>query len=112
DFLKKLSKKYKTFLLSNINDLHIDDIRTLIDAETYISFLFYFEMIFYSHIIEMRKPNRETIEFVLSRNKLIAEETLFIDDSIENCKAAKSLGLKVWHLESDIEDIMQLENFM
>ena len=45
---------------------------------------------------------------MLEANHLIAEETLFIDDTKENTIAAKSLGIQVWHLIPGNEDVVEL----
>ena len=47
----------------------------------------------------MRKPNPEIFKIVLENHGLVPEETLFIDDSEENIKAASGLGIKALHIE-------------
>ena len=42
----------------------------------------------------MRKPNSETFEWVLKDAKILANETLFIDDSIQHINNAKKLVFK------------------
>ena len=46
----------------------------------------------------MRKPNSETFKWVLKNAKILAEETLFIDDSIQHINNAKKVGIqtKLW----------------
>ncbi|MCJ7468363.1 MAG: HAD-IA family hydrolase, partial [Maribacter sp.] len=63
-----------------------------------------------SHEIGLRKPDREIFQFVLDDNGLIAEETLFIDDSKENTDAASALGLHCWNLRVGQEDIIELNS--
>ena len=41
----------------------------------------------------MRKPNPAIFEMVLKENNLLAEETLFIDDSPQHIEGAKKVGL-------------------
>ncbi len=53
---------------------------------------------YYSHRIGYRKPNASAFEYVLEKHKLIAAETVFIDDSINNIEAAQELGLQTIHL--------------
>ena len=67
-----------------------------------------FEKFYLSHEIKLRKPNKEIYEFALKENKLIAEETLFIDDLEENTTAASALGIHVWNLIQNQEDVSQL----
>ena len=42
----------------------------------------------------MRKPNRETFKWVLKDAKILANETLFIDDSIQHINNAKKVGIQ------------------
>ena len=67
-----------------------------------------FEKFYLSHEIKLRKPNKEIYEFSLKENNLIAEETLFIDDLEENTAAASTLGIHVWNLIPNQEDVSQL----
>ena len=46
----------------------------------------------------MRKPHKSTVEWVLNDANILAEETLFIDDSVENIEAARELGFQTIHL--------------
>lgn len=109
-FLKYLnqSEKYRLFLLSNTNELHISWIQEDWGSELYEEFKSQFEQFYLSHEIGMRKPNADIYEFVLSENSLIAEETLFIDDTIENTKAAEELGIQVWNIDPETEDVANL----
>ena len=109
-FLKELaeSKKYRLFLLSNTNDLHISWIQDNWGMELYNEFKNYFEKFYLSHEINFRKPDNNIYEFVLRENKLVAEETLFVDDLEINTEAAKSLGINVWNLIPGKEDVVEL----
>ncbi len=109
-FLKELyeSKKYRLFLLSNTNELHISWIQQNWGFNRYMEFKNCFEKFYLSHEIKLRKPNKEIYEFALKENNLIAEETLFIDDLEENTAAASALGIHVWNLIPNQEDVSQL----
>lgn len=109
-FIEELakSKKYRLFLLSNTNDLHISWIKNDWGMDLYNSFKICFEQFYLSHEINFRKPNNNIYEFVLNANNLLAEETLFIDDTKENTDAAKSLGINVWHLLPGQDDVVEL----
>ena len=110
-FLKELSasKKYRLFLLSNTNDLHISWIQNDWGNELYTEFKNCFEQFYLSHEIGFRKPNTEIYEFVLQENNLKASETFFIDDTKENTDAAEKLGIKVWNLIPKQEDVVNLQ---
>lgn len=100
-FLMDTKKQYRTFLLSNTNDIHIDWVRRDLAINHGIEGFeqTYFERVYYSHLIGMRKPDAAIFRFVLGTNRLNPEETLFIDDSAEHILTAASLGLKVYHFE-------------
>ncbi|WP_046745409.1 HAD family hydrolase [Kordia zhangzhouensis] len=110
EFIQKLAnnKNYRLFLLSNTNDLHISWIQQDWGIELYEEFKKNFEQFYLSHEIQLRKPDTEIYEFVLSKNDLKATETLFIDDTQENTDAAKTLGIHVWNLNPEKEDIVDL----
>lgn len=109
-FLKELakSKKYRLFLLSNTNDLHISWIQENWGLKLYNEFKNCFEQFYLSHEINFRKPNLDIYQFVLNENNLIANETLFVDDVEENTKSANTLGINTWNLTPGKEDVTQL----
>lgn len=94
--LKMLKRmNYRLFLLSNTNSIHIRTFTAYLD-QTYGKNLFksLFEKVYYSSQIGMRKPTREIFQHVLEENDLKAEETLFIDDSIQHIETAAAMGFK------------------
>ncbi len=109
-FIQNLSesKKYRLFLLSNTNDLHISWIQQNWGMEQYNAFKICFEQFYLSHEINLRKPNNNIYEFVLTTNDLAPKETLFIDDTKENTDAAKALGIHIWNLKPGKEDVLEL----
>ncbi|TCP25820.1 putative hydrolase of the HAD superfamily [Tenacibaculum skagerrakense] len=117
DFLKELvaSNKYRLFLLSNTNDLHISWIQKDWGMDLYNEFKNCFEQFYLSHEIQMRKPNTDIYEFVLKKNNLIPSETIFIDDTLENTDAAEKLGIKTWtinRVEDNVVDLLNREEFL
>tara|TARA_R100000935_G_scaffold52239_1_gene79295 strand:+ start:1406 stop:2014 length:609 start_codon:yes stop_codon:yes gene_type:complete len=107
-FIKKLSeeKDYKLILLSNTNELHINWIKQ--NVPFFEDFRNCFDSFYLSHEMQLRKPNADIFEYVLDEENLLAEECLFIDDTLENTEAAAKLGLKTWHLEPTREDVIDL----
>jgi len=108
DFIKQVSKKYRCFLLSNTNEMHIDWIKNDWGMELYNEFKNCFEQFYLSHEMNMRKPDTNIYEFVLNENNLIASETLFIDDTKENTDTTTALGIHSWNLISGKEDVVDL----
>jgi FMN phosphatase YigB (HAD superfamily) len=108
EFLQMLSSKYRLFLLSNTDAIHIDTFEQKSGTTFYSDFYQCFEKIYFSFEIGMRKPNPEVYNFVLDQNGLQAKQTLFIDDKKENTDAALALGLPVWNLQVGEEDVVDL----
>jgi glucose-1-phosphatase len=112
NLLKSLRYKYRIFLLSNTNRIHVESFSTYID-HIYGDSLFknLFHSVYYSCEIGMRKPDREIFEFVLRKNSLVSNETLFIDDSIQHIEGARKLGIQTQLLEKGKTISELLENF-
>lgn len=107
--LLKAKEKYRTFLLSNNNEIHYNWIMDYLKREYHLdSNSVFFEKDYYSHLINMRKPNADIFEFIIQENNLTPEETLFIDDSPQHLKTGAAMGLQT-HLLTDPET---LEDFM
>jgi len=108
EFLQELSKKYRLFLLSNTDSIHINTFEEKSGVSFYQDFYNCFEKVYFSFDIGMRKPDPKIYQFVLEQNNLIAENTLFVDDKTENTDSAASLGIKVWNLQVGKEDVVDL----
>lgn len=111
EFISNLAKeaKYRLFLLSNTNALHIPHVKKIMGSDKFNRFRNSFEQFYLSHEIQLRKPNTEVYQFVLDQNGLQAEETFFIDDTKENTEAAAQLGIRTWNLKVGLEDIIHLK---
>jgi glucose-1-phosphatase len=108
DFLSPLQNKYNLYLLSNTNSIHLSAFKKIFTDETGLESLdTFFRKSYYSHLIQRRKPHKETYRFVLQDENMNAGQTLFVDDSINNIEAAKELGI-ITHLllpDERIEDL-------
>jgi haloacid dehalogenase superfamily, subfamily IA, variant 3 with third motif having DD or ED len=98
ELLSTLGKEYKLVLLSD-------------NAKEWISyiegihpFLELFNKKFYSYELNSTKKNAETFVDVLRKLSVEPDECLFIDDSINNIRIAKSVGVQSIHF-SDIEKL-------
>lgn len=92
--LEKVSAGYRTFLLSNTNDIHLKCFNGMMEAVSPGKPLNnFFEKTYFSHLLGMRKPDAEIFEFVLRENNLNPEETLFLDDNPDNIAGASRLGI-------------------
>lgn len=108
EFLQELSKKYRLFLLSNTDSIHINTFEEKSGVSFYKDFYQCFEKVYFSFDIGMRKPDPKIYQFVLEQNNLVAENTLFVDDKTENTDSAAALGIKVWNLQVGKEDVIDL----
>ncbi|MBO7125577.1 MAG: HAD family phosphatase, partial [Bacteroidales bacterium] len=101
--LLALKKNYRTFLLSNTNELHTIEFPKIAQRQQLGIQSNYdmFEKVWYSNEIGMRKPNPEIFKFVLQDAGLVAEETLFVDDLAENVAAASTIGIHTMQITKD-----------
>ncbi len=93
--LKKLSKSYTIMALANTNERDYMDIK-----RKYKLFGIKLELYIASYKLKIKKPNKKIYLYALKKSGYKAEECLFIDDKIENVKAAKSLGINAIHYKS------------
>lgn len=98
DLIAELGKKYRVFLLSNTNPIHIREI-TRRAAQVGVDFPGLFERMFLSSEMGLMKPDPAIYERVLLEANLKPDETLFVDDSLDNILAAGSLGIQTIHLD-------------
>lgn len=96
DLLLNLRKDYVVYLLSNTNEIHWQ--WSCQHAFPYKTFRVedYFEHIYLSYEMNMAKPDAEIFQKVLDDTGIIPAETLFIDDSAANCRAAEALGITTY----------------
>ncbi|MFH0954764.1 MAG: HAD family phosphatase [Candidatus Micrarchaeota archaeon] len=87
EIAKKLKKKYKVALLSNLNDFHaeITKERGLFEP---------FDPCLLSCEVGLAKPDPKIFELVLKKMKLLANECVFVDDRERHLKPAKEMGFQ------------------
>ncbi|HEY4629490.1 MAG TPA: HAD family phosphatase [Flavobacterium sp.] len=108
EFLQMLSKKYRLFLLSNTDSIHIETFEHKVGVSFYSDFYQCFEKVYFSFEVGLRKPSPEIFNYIINNHELSPKRTLFIDDKKENTDVAHKLGLEVWHLKVGKEDIVDL----
>ncbi|RLD61466.1 MAG: HAD family phosphatase [Bacteroidetes bacterium] len=101
--LSELKKNYNLFLLSNTNIIHYRYYIEKFRNEFGFEFQSLFNKTYWSFEISERKPNHSAFTFVLKDNNLIASETLFIDDSVQNIDAAEQMGFQTYLLKNDTD---------
>ncbi|EDM37652.1 HAD-superfamily hydrolase subfamily IA, variant 3 [Pedobacter sp. BAL39] len=108
DVLLRVREKYRTFLLSNNNEIHynyiVDYLQREYDMPDNSSL---FEKTYYSQQMFLRKPHVEIFEQVLRENQLDPQETLFIDDSPQHLVGAKQAGMHTLLMTAHPRDLQQ-----
>jgi len=108
DVLIEVKQKYRTFLLSNTNEIHynyiLDYLKRAYKIENNDGL---FEKAYYSQLMLLRKPNVEIFERVVKENGLVPDETLFIDDSPQHLVGAKQAGLHTLLMDRHPKDLKQ-----
>ena len=105
--LENLKEKYNLFLLSNTNKLHWESASDSVFRYNGLGKDDFFRNIFLSYEMHLAKPDSMFFKTALEKTKLKPDETLFIDDSLINCEAARSLGIHAAHYTIG-EDLSQI----
>ena len=98
--LNQLHIYHDLFLLSNTNEIHEQAFnKILFQARGMPNIGVFFDKVYLSHRVGLRKPMKEIFELVLNENSLQPEHTLFIDDSPQHIEGAKALGIQTIYLQ-------------
>lgn len=98
--LQALKSRYRLFLLSNTNEIHLIAVfRMMQEHHGFPDLSGIMEKQYFSCRMGMRKPDGEIFRFVLQEQGLKASEVLFIDDSIQHIDGARSVGITAFHLK-------------
>jgi putative hydrolase of the HAD superfamily len=88
--------------LSNTNEIHVEAFEAEMKRVHGLKDLTgFFEHVYYSCWLGMRKPETRIFELVLVEQNYNPSETLFIDDSRQHIEGAKKAGLNTYHLRAD-----------
>ena len=98
--LQQLRLYNDLFLLSNTNEVHEDAFNEILMRTHGIPNIgVFFDKVYLSHRVGLRKPMKEIFQRVLDDNRLKPEHTLFIDDSPQHIAGAKELGIQTIFLD-------------
>lgn len=98
------NKGYNLYILSNINDLHVQYVEQLAQWRDNL-----FVKKYYSNEIHLAKPNRECYEYVINDSKIDPTETLYIDDRADNAAMGASLGFQTINLPQNDDLYKELQ---
>jgi glucose-1-phosphatase len=97
ELFERLGKRCNLGLLSNTDPLHVAHF------EASYSFPRYFPVRVYSCRVGSSKPGPAIFHHALREVGAVPEDSLFIDDVLENATAATSLGIRGYHFTSERE---------
>lgn len=108
--LKALRKRFKLYLLSNTNVVHIRAFdEQFKQAHAQENWMDLFDHVYYSYEMGMRKPDKEIYEFVLDDVQLKGDACIFIDDNEQNLVAAAACGIHVIHAKAPLSNLIMQE---
>ncbi len=111
ELIQRLSEKYRLFVLSNTNAIHVPVFNKIVEnASGKPNIGAFFEKVYLSHEVKMRKPEREIYEYVLNDSQLKPEETLFLDDKEGNLMAAQAVGIHTFQITPQQDILSFFEN--
>jgi FMN phosphatase YigB (HAD superfamily) len=109
NLLLTLKEKYRIFLLSNTNEIHIQYFhRKLSQTVTEDTLVPFFEKVYYSSDVNLRKPDVEIFDKVCNDNQLDKSKTVFIDDTLQHIEGAKRAGLQTIHFQKGARNLTEL----
>jgi FMN phosphatase YigB (HAD superfamily) len=92
--LRSLAGKYRLYLLSNTNAIHMGVIREILVRQHATRDLAeFFDKVYLSYEIGLVKPNPEIYDYVMKDAKIKKEESVFLDDNLDNVLSARKFGL-------------------
>ncbi|AEI50873.1 HAD family hydrolase [Runella slithyformis] len=111
--IQELSQKgYRLFLLSNTSSIHIDEVNAILFRTFEIEHLGHlFEKLFLSYEMGVMKPSPDIYKNVLESAGIDADETLFLDDNLDNIRAAAKCGIHTIHVQKPLSIVDYLRDY-
>lgn len=110
ELIRRLSKDYRVFVLSNTSSIHYKEVNVILKRDTGYEHLDHlFEKVFLSFEMGLLKPHQEIYNAVLDTAGLKARNTLFLDDNADNLSGASAVGMQT-ALVSKEQSILKLFN--
>lgn len=109
ELIQKLRNDFGIYLFSNTNAIHVAKYQSIFRKQHGFEVSSLFEKDFHSNEIGHRKPTPESFHEIIRLSGINPEESLFIDDSLQNVQGAIACGLNGYWLEpgQKIEEIFQ-----
>lgn len=103
--IKILKRKFKVFIISNINELHFKYIKEKFSIINEV------DGVILSFKVGVRKPDSKIYQVGIKYAKCLPEEIIYIDDRLELIEEAKELGLNCIHYTGYRLLIKELKKF-
>jgi epoxide hydrolase-like predicted phosphatase len=71
----------------------------------------FFDRVFVSNELHLAKPDKKAYQYVLKQLKVKPEESIMVDDRIENLRPAKALGMNVIHYKNARQFAKEIKNY-
>lgn len=109
ELVQKLRNEFAIYLFSNTNAIHVMKYQSNFRNQHGFEISSLFEKDFHSNEIGYRKPTLESFQEIIRLSGIHPEESLFIDDSLQNVEGAIASGLKGYWLKpgQKVEKIFQ-----
>jgi putative hydrolase of the HAD superfamily len=109
ELVQKLRNEFNIYLFSNTNAIHVAKYQDIFRKQHGFEVSSLFDTDFHSNEIGYRKPTPKSFQEIIRLSGINPEESLFIDDSLQNVEGAIACGLKGYWLEpgQKIEEIFQ-----
>jgi putative hydrolase of the HAD superfamily len=108
--LKQLREKYRLFLFSNTNAIHLVAFQKMFREQFNTALDDLFDKVYYSHIMGLRKPDEKSFRYILEDSQLNAAETLFVDDAKVNIEGAQKVGLRTLFIDNGMDILRALNH--
>lgn len=94
-YLRSLKeRKYRVLALSNTNPFFMEWARSRNFSRSGHNINHYFDKVYASYELKMVKPHVEIFNYVINDSNIVPQETLFLDDGINNINTGKEVGFK------------------
>lgn len=103
ELLQRLRQRFRVYMLSNTNPFIMAFTRSKSFNGQENGIENYFDRLFLSYEMHICKPDPRIYQNALASEKMLPEETIFVDDSKKNIEVATSLGIHTLHIPTNVD---------
>ena len=105
ELLERVRERYRVAFLSNSNEVHAEVI-----PRQYAALFRKDDRFIFSHRFQCAKPDPELFQRALEVIGALPQQTVFVDDLLENVLAARALGLRAFQFHDSATLLRELVN--